>query len=176
MNDFELFLIFLKAASLSSGGLQALPLLQDDLITQRQLLTYADFATAVAIGRISPGANGLFVLPIGYYVSGLSGALVAALGIMLPPFLAIGLVRAQQRLADRPWVAGMVRGLGASSVSVLGALGYSFSVPLTAEVASVLILVAALAILVATKADPLPVLGLGVAVAVGLSFLGVPLA
>jgi chromate transporter len=84
-------------------------LLQEDLITRRQLLTYADFATAVAIGRIAPGANGLFVLPIGYYISGLSGALVAALGIMLPPLLAIGIVRAQQRLADRHWVAGMVR-------------------------------------------------------------------
>jgi hypothetical protein len=42
--------------------------------------------------------------------------------------------------------------------------------------ASIGILVAALVILVATKADPLPVLGLGAAVAVALSLLGVPLA
>ena len=46
--------------------LQALPILQEDLINQRQVLAYADFAAAVAIGRITPGPNGLFVITVGY--------------------------------------------------------------------------------------------------------------
>lgn len=175
MSFLELFLIFLKAASLSSGGLQALPILLDDLTVQRGLLTYADFASAVAIGRITPGPNGLFVLSIGYYVLGVQGALAAALGIMVPPVLAIGLVRAHRRLANRPWVIGMTRGIAASAVGLLSALGYSFATPLVAEPASFGIFIVALAVLLITRADALPVLAAGGLAGVALHLLGVPL-
>lgn len=176
MSYFELFLIFLKASSLSSGGLQALPLLLDDLVTQRALLSYQDFATAVAIGRITPGPNGLFVLSIGYYVGGFAGALAAALGIFIPPFVAMGLVGAYRRLSDRMWVVGLTRGIAATSVGLLCALGYSFTAPLMGEPASMAILVMALGVLLAVKADPLLVMAAGGMVAVGLYFLRVPLA
>src|SRR5437867_13155901 len=59
--------VFLKASMLSSGGLQALPLLREDLIVAHPWLTNADFATAIAIGRITPGPNGLFTLSVGYF-------------------------------------------------------------------------------------------------------------
>lgn len=176
MSGFELFLIFLKASLLSSGGLQALPLLQEDLIVQRGLLSYGDFATGVAIGRITPGPNGLFVLTIGYYVGGFAGAIASGLGILLPPFLAIALVRAHRRLANRPWVEGMTRGIAAASVGVLVALGYSFTTPLTSHPASIGILVVSLAVLLLTRADALPVLAAGSLAALALHFLGVPLA
>src|SRR6478672_10802125 len=110
----ELLLILLKASALSSGGLQALPILQEDLINQRHVLTFADFAASVAIGRITPGPNGLFVITIGYYIAGLAGAVAGILGLSIPPFLAIGLVHAHRRIANRPWVQGLTRGIGAS--------------------------------------------------------------
>lgn len=176
MTFLEVFLVFLKAAFLSSGGLAPLPLLQDDLIVQRQLLTDGHFAAAVAIGRIAPGPNGLFVLSLGYYLSGIAGTLAAALGIMVPPFLAIGLVRAHRRLADRPWVVGMTRGLTASAVGLLAAVGYSFTAPLVAHPASIAILALSLAVLVVAKLDALPVLVVGGAAGVVLFLLGVPLA
>lgn len=176
MNLLELFLVFLKAVMLSSGGLQALPILLDDLTVQRQVLSYSDFATAVAIGRIAPGPNGLFVISIGYYIAGLIGALIGAIALMLPPLLAIGLVRAHQRLADRPWVVGMTRGIAAASIALLTALGYNFTVPLLPQPASMAIMLVALGILVFLRADALAVLAGGAAVAVGLFFLGIPLA
>jgi len=70
VNVLDLFLVFLKASFLSSGGLAPLPLLQQELIGQRSLLDSADFASALAIGRIGPGPNGKFVLSIGYYAAG----------------------------------------------------------------------------------------------------------
>jgi chromate transporter len=176
MTFLELFLVFLKAASLSSGGLQALPILLDELTVQRGLLTSADFATAVAIGRIAPGPNGLFVLSIGYYLAGAQGSLAAALGIVAPPLLAIGLVRAHRRLAHRPWVIGMTRGIAASAVGLLCALGYSFATPLAAQPASFGIFVVALAVLLITRADALPLLVVGGLAGVAFHLLGVPLA
>src|SRR3712207_9044240 len=81
MDLLSLFLVFLKASFLSFGGSQPLPILQDELTRQRPLLSDQDFATAIAIGRITPGPNGLFVLSIGYFVSGLAGAVVATLAL-----------------------------------------------------------------------------------------------
>ena len=176
MSFFDLLLVFLKAAMLTSGGLQALPLLQDDLIAQRHLLTTSDFATAVAIGRISPGPNGFFVLSIGYYIMGIAGLLAAALGIMVPALFGIPLVRAHRALATRTWVAGMTRGIGAAAVGLLCALGYSFGTPLLAQPASFAIFVAALALLFMTRIDALIILAGGGVVAGGLYLLGIPLA
>jgi chromate transporter len=176
VSELELFLVFLKAVLLSSGGLQALPILLDDLTVQRSILTHGDFATAVAVGRIAPGPNGLFVISIGYYIAGLAGALIGAIALMIPPMLAIGLVHAHRRLANRPWVEGMTRGIAASAVALLAALGYSFTVPLLAQPASVGILIAALVVLIAARMDALVVLGGGALVAVALYLMGVPLA
>ena len=78
MDLVSLFLICLKVSLLSFGGSAPLPLLQDELGRQRGLLRDEDFASAIAIGRITPGPNGLFVLPVGYFVAGIPGALVAA--------------------------------------------------------------------------------------------------
>jgi chromate transporter len=171
----DLFLVFLKASFLSSGGLAPLPLLQQELIAQRALLTSADFASALAIGRIGPGPNGKFVLSIGYYAAGIPGFIAALLGMTLPPFLAIGLVRAHRRLATRPWVIGLTRGITASSVGLLGAVAWSFTEPLLGAPALLVILVLSLVVLVVTRVDPLPVLGLGGAAGVVLYFLGIPL-
>lgn len=176
MSLAELFLVFLKASFLSSGGLQALPILLDDLTVQRGILSHADFATAVAIGRIAPGPNGLFVISIGYYIAGLAGALLGAIALMVPPMLAIGLVHAHRRLAGRPWFAGLARGVAASAVALLAALGYTFTVPLLAQPASVAILLLALVALIAARLDALVALSGGALIAVALSLLGVPLA
>ena len=175
MNVLDLFLVFLKASFLSSGGLAPLPLLQEELITQRMLLGSADFASALAIGRIGPGPNGKFVLSIGYYAAGLPGFFAALLGMTLPPFLAIGLVRAHRRLANRPWVIGLTRGITASSVGLLAAVAWSFTEPLTTVPALLVILALSLAVLLITKIDPLPVLAVGGLAGVGLYFAGVPL-
>ena len=175
MSFIDLFLIFLKASFLSSGGLAPLPLLQEELIGQRSFLTSADFASALAIGRIGPGPNGKFVLSIGYYAGGIPGFIAALIGMTLPPFLAIGLVRAHRRLATRPWVIGLTRGITASSVGLLCAVAYSFTEPLFGAPALLLILVASLLVLIITRVDPLPVLALGALAGVGLYLAGVPL-
>jgi chromate transporter len=172
----ELLLIFLKATMLSSGGLQALPILQEDLVNQRAVLTVSDFAASVAIGRVAPGPNGLFVITIGYYILGVWGAIVGIFGLSLPPFLAVGLIYAYRKIANRPWVAGLTRGIGASSVGLLAALGFSFTTPLLPAPASILILLGSLAILLIMKIDALPILGAGAIVGVLLFFLGIPLA
>ncbi|MEA2639360.1 MAG: chromate transporter [Chloroflexota bacterium] len=176
MSFFSLFLVFLKASMLSSGGLAPLALLREDLITNSGVLTDGDFAQAVAIGRITPGPNGLFVLSVGFYAGGLPGAVAAALAVMAPPFISIGLVHVHRRIAGRPWVEGMTRGITASAIGLLSAVGYSFITPLLSAPASIAIFALALGVLLFTKLDALPVLLIGAAVGVGCYLVGIPLA
>jgi chromate transporter len=176
MSFFDLFLVFLKASLLSSGGLAPLPLLQEELITQHGLLASADFASALAIGRIGPGPNGKFVLSIGYYAAGVPGFIAALLGMTLPPFLAMALVRAHRRLATRPWVIGLTRGITASSVGLLVAVAWSFTEPLLGTPALLAIGGLSLVVLIVTKVDPLPVLALGAVAGVAFYFFGIPIA
>ena len=72
--------------------------------------------------------------------------------------------------------AGAHAGIGASSVGLLTALGFSFTTPLLPQPASVVILLAALVVLVVTKMDALPLLGAGALAGFVLFLLGVPLA
>ena len=75
MDLLSLFLTCLKVSLITFGGSAPLPLLRDDLVRERGLLQDEDFASALAIGLITPGPNGLFVIPIGYFVGGVAGAL-----------------------------------------------------------------------------------------------------
>jgi len=116
------------------------------------------------------------VITIGYYILGIAGAIAGIIGLSVPPLLAIGLVHAHRRIANRPWVQGLTRGIGASSVGLLTALGFSFTTPLMPQPASVAILIVALAVLVVTKTDALPILAAGALAGLVLFFLGIPLA
>ena len=90
MDALALFGVFLKASALSLGGLSSLPLLRADLVAPG-IATDDQVVQAIAIGRISTGPNGLYIVSLGYLVGGSLGATVALLAASLPP-LVIGTV------------------------------------------------------------------------------------
>jgi chromate transporter len=104
------FWLVLRASLLSSGGIGNLPLLHQDLLA-RGWAGDRDFATALAIGQVAPGPNGLWVVALGYLVYGLPGAALSAVAVTLPPLLVVPVGRLHQRYADIPAVRGFVRGL-----------------------------------------------------------------
>ncbi len=112
----QFFLIFLKASLLSFGGLGNLPFLHEDLIA----LGWAqesNFLTAIAVGQISPGPNGLWSISLGYLIYGWPGAGLALLALVLPPLLVLVLIAAYQRIDKHPGVQNFSNGL------MLGVIG-----------------------------------------------------
>src|SRR5262249_15915056 len=71
-----LFLLMLKAALFSTSGIGNLPILHQDLLS-RGWATDRNFTESLAIGQISPGPSGLWVISLGYLLDGLRGALFA---------------------------------------------------------------------------------------------------
>jgi chromate transporter len=105
------FWLFLKASLFSTGGVGNLPSLHTDLIARGWAQEH-QFAEALAIGQISPGPNGLWVVSLGYLTYGVRGAVLATLAVSIVPMLILVVNRIYGRSRNHPAVQGFVRGLG----------------------------------------------------------------
>ncbi|NET84567.1 MAG: chromate efflux transporter [Moorea sp. SIO1F2] len=72
---------------LFGGGYVFIPLIQEVVVNNYGWVTQTEFANAIAIGQITPGPILISAAFIGYVVKGISGAIVATVGIFLPPGL-----------------------------------------------------------------------------------------
>ena len=113
-----LFWIMFRAALLSTTGTGNLPIVHQDLLS-RGWATDRQFAESLAIGQISPGPTGLWVISLGYFVGGLRGAALTLVAIALPPLLVFVLVHGlYRRWSYHPAIQGFVRGLGLAVAGV----------------------------------------------------------
>jgi chromate transporter len=100
MNAFVLYLLLLRATALSFSGFASVPVIREDLVVAREVLTDEELNSAIAISQASPGPLGLYIVVIGYFVAGWTGALAGALALASPALLAIPIVRAVRRHQD----------------------------------------------------------------------------
>ncbi len=153
MNLLVLYLLLLKASVTSFSGLGSLPMVRDDFVVERHLLTDHQLNMAVVAGRTGPGPFGLYLVCVAYEVGGIPGACVGFLALITPAFLVIPLMRWIGARADIPRVRSAIRGLLLASVGLL----VSSSVPLTQDaftgVFSVILMVASFAVLTFTRID-----------------------
>jgi chromate transporter len=118
IHPLQLFWIMFKASLLSTSGTGNLPIVHQDLLA-RGWATDHEFAESLAIGQISPGPSGLWVISLGYLVDGLRGAALTLLAIALPPLLVLVLVHGfYRRWGGHPATQGFVRGLGLAVVGI----------------------------------------------------------
>jgi chromate transporter len=116
INPLLYLVLFIKASLFSSGGFSNLPSLHQDLISEGWAIE-ADFGQSLAIGQLSPGPNGLWVISLGYLTYGLAGAALALIAIIIPPFLVLAISAIYNRIAALNWVGALMRGV---SLAVIG--------------------------------------------------------
>ena len=100
--------------------------IREETVRRRGWLSEDDFAQAVAVCQLLPGANTLNMsVFLGSEMRGWRGALAALLGLItLPFFLVLGLGMAYGRLEQGPLLQATFAGLGAGAAGV--ALGTAF--------------------------------------------------
>lgn len=108
MNLLLLYLLLLKATLTSFSGLTSLPVVRQDFVVERQVLTDRQLNAAVAVGRTTPGPLGLYLVSVGYFLAGWPGAAVGCLAMITPAFLIIPVLQFLGRRADRPRVKGAI--------------------------------------------------------------------
>jgi chromate transporter len=109
MNLVVLYLLLVKATLTSFSGLASLPMVRNDFVVRRAVLTDRQLNTAVAAGRIGPGPNGIYVVGLGYLVDGVPGACAGWLAMITPAFLIIPMLRFLGARAEHPRARAVAR-------------------------------------------------------------------
>ena len=116
----SIFATFLRLGATAYGGPAMMAPLRALCVGKRQWLTEQEFKEGMALCQVIPGATMVqMVAYVGYRLRHLPGALVAAVGFILPAFLLMtGLSAAYFEFGDLPLVRALFRGLGAIVVAI----------------------------------------------------------
>jgi chromate transporter len=117
VNPFTFFLTVLKSSALSTGGFGNVPILHGDLVPTH-IVSGEQFAESLAIGQISPGPNGLWVICLGYFVGGTLDAALALVAIALPPLLILVVRKIYEKHRHNRGVEGFMMGLEIAVVAI----------------------------------------------------------
>jgi len=159
LNALEYFWLFLKASLLSTGGLGNLPFLHKDLLTLGWAKE-ADFITAIAVGQVSPGPNGLWTISLGYLTYGWLGAGLALVALCLPPLLILVVSAFYNRIEGHPAVQDFTRGLALGVVGLTLAVAFNLATSTISDWRGILIALAALALALTKRVPMIAILGL----------------
>ncbi|MDY0139792.1 MAG: chromate transporter [Candidatus Izemoplasmatales bacterium] len=129
----ELLFTFFKIGLFTFGGGYAMIPLITEEVTNKGWLDYAQIFDFIAISESTPGP---FAINIATYVgytqgtdfwTGLSGAIMATIGVILPSFIIIIIIaKAFHRFADNKYVIGFLKGVKPIIVGVITSVAISF--------------------------------------------------
>ena len=117
----RLFLAFLHLGATAYGGPAMMAYLRQECVERRQWLSEQEFKEGMALCHTIPGATMMQMATYtGYKLFDLRGALVAAVGFVLPAFLLMtGLSAAYFTFGDLPLVRALFHGLAAIVVAII---------------------------------------------------------
>lgn len=90
----ELFFVFFKIGAVTfGGGLAMLPIIEKELVINRNWVTKDTLLDYFAIGQATPGIIAVNVATfLGYSRAGILGAIVATLGVVTPSIIIISII------------------------------------------------------------------------------------
>lgn len=118
MNAAQTFIAVFLASLLGFGGLGSLPVLRGQL-TSAGIMPDHLLLSSLAVGNISPGPNGLYLIAVGYFVDRYAGAAIATAAVLIPPLLVLLLDRLRAKLIHLRRFRSALRSLGVAVVAVL---------------------------------------------------------
>jgi chromate transporter len=119
MNPLLIYLLFLKATLTSFSGMGSLPIVREEFVVQRHVLTDRQLSTAIGVGRAGPGPHGLYMVAAGYFIAGIPGAIAGCAALMTPAFFIVFLLMHLGRHRDHPRVRGAIRGITIAAGSLV---------------------------------------------------------
>jgi chromate transporter len=112
---------FTAGALVFGTGLAVFPFLQAQLVEQYMLLPISIFNDGVTFGQMTPGPVTISTTFMGFQISGIQGAFVATIGLLLPPFfhMTTWFPKAMKWMARQTWIPEFILG---STAAVVGCL------------------------------------------------------
>jgi chromate transporter len=165
---------FIKASAFTFGsGLAIVPFLHQGLVQEHHWLTERQFVDAVAMGLISPGPVVIMATFAGYLVAGIAGAFVASVAVFLPVYFFVIIPgRTLRRHAEHPRLAGFIRAATAAAAGAIAGAAVIIGEEVITRPGSVVIALAALALLLQRRVKvPEPAI-VAMAASVGIAAFG----
>ena len=128
MTLFALFLCFLQIGAFSfGGGLAALPLIQQQIVTINHWMTMAEFTDLIAIAEMTPGPIAVNSATfVGIHLFGLKGAIVATIGCILPSIIFVAVLGYLYNKYKKHYLLeGVLSGLRPAVVAMILSAGIS---------------------------------------------------
>ena len=126
----QLFWSFFQIGLFSfGGGNAAMPFIQAQVVDTHSWLTLTEFADLVTLAEMTPGPIAVNAATfVGTRLAGLSGALVATFGCVLPCcIIALTLSVCYKKLRDNPIFKGVLQGLRPAVVALIATAGLSIA-------------------------------------------------
>ncbi len=124
----SLYISFFKVGLFSfGGGLVALPLIQEEVVSLHPWLSLAEFSDLVAIAQMTPGPIALNSATfVGTNLRGFMGAVVASLGNISPSIIIISILSYFYfKYKNLNSVRGILEGLRPASLALIASAGLS---------------------------------------------------
>ena len=118
----KIFLVTFKLGAFTFGGGYAMiPLMQREFVDKNGWIENDDILDIFAVAQSVPGVIAVnSSVMIGYKVAGIAGALLAALGVVLPSLITLSVVTlVYQLFIDNEWVQAAMRGVRAGVVALI---------------------------------------------------------
>lgn len=149
----RLFLTFLKiGAVLYGSGYVLLAFLESDFVTNYGWMTEEQLIDGVAIGQFTPGPVFTTATFVGYVTGGFPGAILATLGIFIPSFIFVALMRpALSRARGRDWTAALLDGVNAAALGLMAAVTWRLGEAAIVDVVTALLAIVSLGVLIRFK-------------------------
>jgi chromate transporter len=150
---------FAEAGAFVFGsGLAIVPFLHQGVVERMGWLDDRQFLDAVAVAMITPGPVVITAGFIGYLVAGPAGAVLASLGVFLPPFVLVLLLASYYRRFAQNWqVRAFVQGVTAAATGAIAGASYILGRHAIRDVPAALIALTTLALMLKVKKVPEPV-------------------
>jgi chromate transporter len=152
---------------ISFGGIPTvLPDLREYLVTTHGWITDQEFANCFAVVQAIPGPNMILMMSfIGWKVGGLPIAMASAVATFGPPCaISFAVFRFWDRFRDRDWQRLVRRGLAPVTIGLVIAGGFVMAGAGAGGWPSLLVTIAAIAAMLATRVNPMWLIAAGGAI------------
>lgn len=123
---WQLFISFAQIGLFSvGGGYAAIPLIQEQVVTQHGWLTMSEFTDLVTIAEMTPGPIAVNAATfVGTHIAGAGGALIATLGCIFPSLLIVSaLALIYRRFRALPLLQSILESLRPAVVALIASAG-----------------------------------------------------
>ncbi|MCI9281986.1 MAG: chromate transporter [Lachnospiraceae bacterium] len=129
MTYLRLFLSFMKIGFCSFGGMTMIPVINDEVL-KYGWMTASEVMDIVAVAEMTPGSLGINCATfVGLRAAGISGALCASLGVMMPSLtLSMAAAHFIFRLKGNKFLESAMRGVRPASMGMLAAAAVTLGI------------------------------------------------